>query len=226
MQNSKTKDYFNPGVTVDVAIFTIEDGSLKILLIKRANEPFKNKLALPGGFIHEDETAHDTALRVLADKAGVAGVYIEQLYTFDAPNRDPRGQIMSVTYFALVPREKINIEEGRQTEQPKFIDVEKIAALSFDHSEILAYARKRLQDKIQYTNVIYSLLPKLFTLSQLQSTYEIILDKKIDKRNFRKKFLQLGLLEATEKKFSEGRQRPAVLYRFKKTGFAELKKFF
>jgi 8-oxo-dGTP diphosphatase len=219
-------EYFNPGVTVDVAIFTIEDGALKILLVKRAGEPFKGTSALPGGFIREGKTAEDTAFRILKEKAGVEGVYIEQLYTFDAPNRDPRGQILSIAHFALVPKEELDIRENERTEKPRFVPVGDLPPLAFDHSEIIAYALKRLRDKILYTSVIYSLLPKLFTFTQLQKTYEAILGSTMDKRNFRKKFMQLDLIEATKEKFTGTRQRPAVLYRFKKNAPKELKRFF
>jgi 8-oxo-dGTP diphosphatase len=223
---SRKKEYINPGVTVDVVIFTIENDLLKIVLIHRAHNPFKNSPALPGGFLHTDESSRKTAERILADKAGVKNVYIEQLYTFDEPTRDPRGHIISITYFALVPREQLDIQENTQTEHPELVPLNSLPPLAFDHTEIVAYALQRLQDKIVYTNIIYSLLPVLFTFSQVQKMYEIILAKKIDKRNFRKKFLHLGLIEATRNKSKGGRQRPALLYRFKKTAPAELKKFF
>lgn len=227
MQTSqKKKTYFNPGVTVDVAIFTLEDAALKLLLIKRGNVPFKNSPALPGGFVREGETVLDTAQRVLKEKAGVENVYLEQLYTFDSPGRDPRGQIMSVSYFALVPREKVSVQKTIRTEDPAFVPTRHLPMLAFDHAHIVDYALKRLRDKILYANVVYSLLPKLFTLSQLQKTYEIILDKAIDKRNFRKKFFQLDLIESSGTKTSGTRQRPALLYRFKETAPKALKKFF
>lgn len=221
-----TTEYFNPGVTIDVAIFTIEDGRLKILLVKRAKEPFKGASALPGGFIRARKTAEDTAVRILKEKAGVEGVYVEQLYTFDAITRDPRGQILSVAYFALVPKEGIGIRENERTEKPQFVTIDDLPSLAFDHAEIIAYALKRLRDKILYTNVIYSLLPKLFPFSDLQKTYESILGSTMDKRNFRKKFMQLDLIEATKEKFTGTRQRPATLYRFKKNAPKELKRFF
>ncbi|MDD5165050.1 MAG: NUDIX domain-containing protein [Candidatus Pacebacteria bacterium] len=226
MQSSKKEGYFNPGVTVDVAIFTIEDNTLKILLIKRANEPFKGTPALPGGFIHKGESSLETAERILADKAGVKNVYIEQLYTFDESERDPRGQIISIAYFALVPREKLGIHEGSRTENPEFVSVENLDKLAFDHKKIIAYALKRLGDKILYTNIAYSLLPQSFTFSQLQKTYEIILGAPIDKRNFRKKFIQLDMIEETNEKLTGKRQRPAKLYRFKKKMPEKLKRFF
>ncbi len=222
----KKKAYFNPGVTVDVTIFTLEEDVLKLLLIKRNNEPFKDSPALPGGFVREGETVPDTARRVLKEKAGVDRVYVEQLYTFDELGRDPRGQIISVSYFALVPREKVLVQKTVRTEDPHFVPVKNLPTLAFDHTHIVDYAIERLRDKILYTNIVYSLLPKLFTLSQLQKTYETILGKTIDKRNFRKKFVQLDLIESSGTKTSGTRQRPALLYRFKDTSPKKLKKFF
>lgn len=226
MNSPSGEKFFNPGVTVDIVVFTIEEDTLRVLLIKRADVPYKGAYALPGGFVHEGETSRDAALRVLATKAGVKDVYVEQLFTFDNLGRDPRGQIMSVTYFALVPREKIQVVDGPLTEQPSFLSVKNPPELAFDHKEILSYATKRLTDKILYTNIVYSLLPSEFTLTELQKTYETVLDRPIDKRNFRKKFLDLDLLKATKKKRTGLRQRPAVLYTFKGTAMKELEKFF
>jgi 8-oxo-dGTP diphosphatase len=226
MPTKKTSEHFNPGVTIDVVIFTVENAELKALFIERAGDPFKGAYALPGGFVHRGETSLQTAERILHDKAGVTNVYIEQLYTFDAPDRDPRGQVFTVSYFALVPREKIKIEKHGMTEHPEFISLHKLPTLAFDHKKILSYAHTRLANKLLYTNIAYSLLPKLFTLTELQKTYEIILDKKLDKRNFRKKYLQLNLLEASNEKSSGGRQRPALLYSFSKNSIQELEKFF
>lgn len=221
------KEKYNISVTVDVVLFTIEDNELKILLIERDNEPFKKTPALPGGFVRPGETTRDTAARILKNKAGISDVYMEQLYTFDAPNRDPRGQIFSITYFALAPREEIKMEETELSQDPRFVSVKKISkmALAFDHAEIISYSIKRLQAKLEYTNVAYSLLSRLFTLNQLQKTYEIILGQPLDKRNFRKKYAQLGLISATKNMFTGNRQRPARLYEFKSRKPTELRKF-
>ena len=151
---------------------------------------------------------------MLKDKAGVSDVYVEQLYTFDSLTRDPRGQVLSVTYFALVPREKIHIDTKTATEHPAFVSVKSLPKLAFDHGDIVTYSMKRLRDKVRYTNIIYSLLPKYFTLSQMQKTYEMVYGKNLDKRNFRKKMLELGLLKPSKKKLTGTRQRPAALYSF------------
>ena len=223
----KNEEHFNISVTVDVVLFTIEDNELRVLLINRDNAPFKSTLALPGGFVRPKETTKDTAKRILRDKAGIDGVYMEQLYTFDAPDRDPRGQIFSVTYFALAPREDIEINLTAQSQDPRFVSIQKLSKqkLAFDHQEIIKYSFKRLQSKLEYTNVVYSILPKLFTLNQLQKTHEIIFQQTLDKRNFQKKYLQLGLITATKEMFKGNRQRPAKLYEFISRKPTELKKF-
>ena len=220
---TQKKDFFNPGVTVDVVIFTIEDGKLKIILIDRQKEPFKGFTALPGGFMIKGETSKDTAKRVLKEKAGVNDIYIEQLFTFDSLNRDPRGQILSIAYFALVPKEEIKIKSA--SENPELISIGEISRLPFDHNQIINYALKRLSDKVQYSNIIYSLLPKYFSLTNLQKIYEIILQRKIDKRNFRKKILGLDILKQSKEIITGKRQRPAKLYSFKSKKFQELNKF-
>lgn len=225
MKNNK--EYFKVSVAVDVVLFTIEDNELKILLIERDAPPFKGSYALPGGFVHAGETTKDTAERILKNKAGINNIYIEQLYTFDTPGRDPRGQIFSVTYFALAPYEDIKINETKQSQNPQFISIHKLPSLdlAFDHKDIIKYSIKRLQSKLEYTNVVYSLLPHLFTLNQLQKTYESILGQILDKRNFQKKYLQLDLISPTKKMFKGNRQRPARLYEFKVRKPTELRKF-
>jgi len=217
--------YKTAGVTVDVVLFTIDEGVLKTLLIKRTNEPFKGLRALPGGFLQKDETSQQAANRILKNKAGVKDIYTEQLYAFDGAKRDPRGQVISITYFALTRKDDVRFE-GSDIQTPKFAPVRGLAHLAFDHADIIGYALKRLQSKLEYTNVVYSLLRPKFTLTELQNAYEIILGKRLDKRNFRKKFLSLGLIAATKDYERGGKRRPALLYKFKAVKFSELKKFF
>ena len=226
MTQKKLDNYWQHSVTVDTVVFTIEENELKILLIKRRNEPFRGLPALAGGFLQPNERLEDAALRVLADKAGLQNVYLEQLYTFDEMFRDPRGPVISVGYFALTPRNSIVFKNDKQIEEPGLYSLKHLPKLAFDHQSIIAYALKRLRAKLEYTNIAYSLLPKQFTLSQLQKTYEIILGLKLDKRNFLKKYLSLGLIEQTDKFFSAGRQRPARLYHFTSKKIAELKRWF
>lgn len=214
------------GLTTDIVIFTIEDEELKVLLIRRANDPFRGKWALPGGFIFNNEGSQDAALRVLKSKAGVQNVYLEQLYTFDNSGRDPRGRVCTIAYFALIPRHKIKFKNGKNIQMPSFFAVKNLPKLAFDHKNIINYAISRLQAKLEYTNAVYSLLPREFPFNQLQRAYEIILGKKMDKRNFRKKFLQLGLIKSLNKKYAGTRQRPAQLFRFIYQRPVGLKKFF
>src|SRR3989344_481952 len=213
-------------VTTDIVIFTIEDGQLKVLLIKRVNEPFKGQWALPGGFIHEGEDPEKAAKRVLKEKAGIENMYTEQLYTFAGSGRDPRGNILSVAYFTLVPRNEIEIKETEKVQTPTFRSIKKLPDIAFDHNRIITYALKRLQFKLEYTNVVYSLLPRYLTFNQLQNAYEIISGRRMDKRNFRKKFMLLNLIKPTKKVLKGERQRPAKLYEFTSHKPTELKKFF
>ena len=205
-------------ITIDVAIFTIEDGVLKIVLLRRDQPPYIGKLGLPGGFLWQNEDTVQAAQRILAGKVNLGRVFMEQLYTFDHPGRDPRGQIISVTYLVLAPIEKLK----RLAEGIEIKDVRLAKGLAFDHSEILSYAIRRLRSKLGYSNVAYSLLPELFTLSQLQEIYEVILGHGVDKRNFRKKILSLDIIEPTSQQLTGQRHRPARLHRFKKRSYSEL----
>ncbi|MDP3645894.1 MAG: NUDIX domain-containing protein [bacterium] len=222
---AKTEVFKSAGVTVDVVLFTIESEMLHALFIKRTNNPYKGLWAFPGGFMQERETAEGAAARILKEKAGVKDIYIEQLYTFTDLRRDPRGRVISITHFALVPKERIMFT-GSDLQTPTLFPVHKISKLAFDHKEILAYSRERLRAKLEYTNIVYSLLKPRFTLTQLQQAYEIILGKKLDKRNFRKKYFSLGLVRATKEYERGGRRRPARLYEFQDHELAQLKKFF
>ncbi len=216
----------SPKVTVDIIVFTIEDNKLKTLLIKRKSSPFKGKWALPGGFLKKDEDIYDAALRELNEETGVKNVYLEQLYTFGEPKRDPRGRVITVAYFALVPRQLMEIKASDDAADAKLFSIVDLPALAFDHKKILSYVLYRIRSKIQYSNIIWSLLPKKFALTEIQKVYEIIWGKLVDKRNFRKKLLSLGLLKSVKKTLTGLRQRPAKLYTFKTTKYVELKRFF
>lgn len=214
----------NITITTDVVLFCLKDNRLQVLTILRNKEPFNGMRTLPGGFVREGETTKDAAMRVLREKAGLTDMYIEQLYTFDNMVRDPRGQFISVTYMATCVESEINFDITEKTEKPQFTPYTN--HLGFDHNDILDYAAQRLRYKLEYTTIISSLLPKKFTFLELQSAYESILEKPIDKRNFRKKFMSLGLIEETGEKQQGLQQRPALLYRFKTKEITELKKFF
>lgn len=207
--------YEKPAVTVDIVIFTIQDNDLKVLLVKRDIEPFKNKWALPGGFIKMHESLEESAKRELKEETGVSDVYLEQLYTFGDPTRDPRGRVITVSYMALINSHNLNLKASSDVSEAEWFSVKKTPNLAFDHLEIFNYALKRLSWKFEYTTVAFSLLPKEFTISQIQSMYETVFNKKFDKRNFAKKILSLGILkeEGIKKEVS---YRPPTLYSLKK----------
>ncbi len=213
--SGKLKTIVGPAVAVDVLIFAIRHNKLNILLIKIANGPYKNKWALPGGLVQIDETLDSAAKRVLREKAGVKGVYLEQLYTFGSLNRDRRGRIISVAYFALVDSDKFNLKTmEKYYSDINWHPVNRLPRLAFDHKRIIQYGHSRLKSKLGYTNIAYGLLPPEFTWPEMQKVYEIILGQKLDKRNFRKKIKALNIIEPTGG-IKRVRTRPAKLYRFK-----------
>ncbi len=216
MENTNSPHYELPGVTVDLVIFTVNEGKLHVLLVKRADEPFAGSWSIPGGFLLKGESLDEAALRVMFEKTGVREVYLEQLYTFGKPDRDPRARIITVTYFALIPWKKLPQPGSRKVTDLAWRAVDEIPRLAFDHNEILNYALNRLRAKAGYSNIVYGLLPESFRLSDLQKMYEIIINQKLDKRNFRKRMLATGLLQETGKKDLAGAHRPAMLYQFKK----------
>ena len=182
---------------------------------RRGGEPFKNCWALPGGFVEIDESLEKAAARELKEEVGVTKVYLEQLYTFGDPKRDPRGRVISVSYFALVDAESQRIRAASDAAEAEWHSVFNPPKLAFDHKKILDYAVWRLRNKIEWTTVGYELLPKKFTLSELQRVYEIILQKPVDKRNFRKKILAQGQIRELNETRSDGAHRPAKLYSFR-----------
>lgn len=200
------------GVAVTVVIFTVREGVLSVLLIHRAAEPFADTWALPGGLLLPGETLDQAAARKLVGETGVSDVYLEQLYTFDAAP-GPAGGRAVVAYFALVDASRVQLE-ARLSWQPAWFPVRDLPKLAFDNNVIVSYALRRLQAKLSYSNVVYSLLPEHFTLTQLQRAYEAILGHPLDKRNFRKRLLSLDLLALTNEVQQSGAHRPARLYRF------------
>lgn len=213
-------------IAVDVIIFTFENEKLNVLLIKRKKSPFAGTWAIPGGFVKTNESLEQAAERELREETGVRAGYLEQLYTFGEPKRDPRGRVVSVAYFALLPREKMKICGGSDAAEARLFSLQTLPRLAFDHGSILKRAHTRLQGKIQYTNIAWSLLPKAFTLGEIQDLYEAIWNKHLDKRNFRKKMLSLGLLKPLPRMRRGLRRRPARLYAFKTKRYVELKRFF
>jgi len=201
-------------VAVDNCIFTVLEDRLHLLLIQMTKVPYARMWALPGGLIQGDESLDAAAVRILYEETGVADVYLEQLYTFGQPDRDPAGRVVSVAYFALIHAAGIALRT-----QPKYADVRwwpcmTLPPLAYDHNAMIAYARQRLEWKLAYTNVVWSLLPRRFVLTELQKAYEAVLGRQLDKRNFRKKILALRLVEPVGEMAMRGAHRPAMLYRF------------
>jgi 8-oxo-dGTP diphosphatase len=210
-------------VAVDLVIFTIRDGALHALLIRRAAPPFESRWALPGGFILRGESLEDAALRELGEETGVRNLYLEQLYSFGDPDRDPRGRVISVAYYALVAADRAPLAAGSDASAAQWWPVAAHPPLAFDHGQILDYALERLRNKLEYTTVGFQLLPPKFTLTQLQLVYEAILGRALDKRNFRRKMELLGILRPLQEWAREGRSRPAQLFTFSAKRFEKLK---
>jgi len=209
-------------ITVDIVILTIQSGALKVLLVKRGTEPFIGRFAIPGGFVHEGESLDRAAMRELNEETGVADVYLEQLYSFGDPGRDPRGRVVTVAYFALISAERTPLRAGTDATEASWFPVDAVPQLAFDHQKILDYALERLRNKLEYTTVGFHLLPQKFSLSELQEVYEVILGRTLDKRNFRRKVALLKILKPTTEYRHAGR-KPARLYRFVAAKFEKLK---
>ncbi len=196
---------------VVVVIFTVTPTGLSVLLIERAAEPCREQWALPGGFLLEGETLDGAAVRKLAGETGVSDVFLEQLYTFDYPG-EGRADIV-VAYFALVDVSRTRLR-GELEWRPAWHKVRGLRGLAFGNERILEYAEKRLRNKLEYTNVAYSLLPPRFTLTQMQRVYEAILGESLDKRNFRRRVVSLEIVRPTGQTAKQGAHRPAMLYEF------------
>ncbi|MEI6511258.1 MAG: NUDIX domain-containing protein [Candidatus Uhrbacteria bacterium] len=205
-------------VATDAVIFTVRHGELMALLIQMKKAPYTDKWAVPGGIIGQAETTEQAARRILITQTGVTQAHLEQLATFDDPKRDKIGRVISVAYVALVASEKVVLQTTDRYADVRWWPAGKLPALAYDHKEVVAVAVERLRSKLEYTNVAWSLLPKAFTLSELQETYETILGRALDKRNFRRKVLELRLVEPTGEKSSGGAHRPAEMYAFKRRG--------
>jgi 8-oxo-dGTP diphosphatase len=228
LQRYDSGQFEKPSVTVDTVILTVHDSSLKVLLVKRSEHPFKDTWSLPGGFVGMKESLDEAASRVLEQKGNLKDVFLEQLYTFGSVKRDPRMRIISVSYYALVEVDKIKEHEnlglfevkvpwkGEEGGEVMIIDnAEKQTPLAFDHAEVLGMAVKRIRGKLEYAPLGFELLPKRFTLRQLQDIHETILGRSLNKDSFRRKMLASGMLKATGK-LEEGKDfRPAELYEVK-----------
>ncbi len=219
-----TYDYPHPAVTVDGVVFGYDDADLKVLLIQREQPPHRLKWALPGGFVKIGEGLEEGARRELEEETGIRGLYLEQLYTFGAPKRDPRERVISVAYYGLVALAGHAVRAATDARNVAWFPVADLPALAFDHEEILETGLRRLKAKIRYEPVGFELLPEKFPLSELQRLYETILEQPLDKRNFRKKILGMGLLADTEEIQQDVAHRAARLYRFDEAAYRRLKK--
>jgi 8-oxo-dGTP diphosphatase len=221
---SHSYDYPRPALTVDCVVFGLDDDELQVLLIQRALDPFKGKWALPGGFVQVDETIDEAAARELAEETGLRKIFLEQLYTFGSLDRDPRERVVSVAYYALVKLADQTLRAATDASDAAWFPVSDVGPLAFDHREILDLALERLRGKLRYQPIGFNLLPKKFTLTQLQRMYEVILERALDKRNFRKKVLAMDLLVELDEVQKDVAHRAARLYRFDERRFAKLAK--
>lgn len=212
-------EYPRAALTVDCVVFGLIDGHLRVLLVQRDREPFRGQWALPGGFVRLDETLEEAARRELREETGLDDIFLEQLYTFGTPDRDPRERVVSVAYFALVNIADHRVRAATDARDADWYDIHNVPALAFDHGQILDVALARLKGKVKYQPIGFELLPEKFTLSQLQSLYETVLEKTLDKRNFRKKILSMGLLVELDEQQRGVRHRAARFYRFDRPAY-------
>jgi 8-oxo-dGTP diphosphatase len=222
-------------VTVDIVIFALRGDDLQVLLVKRKFPPYQGLWAIPGGYVRLSESLEEAAARELCEETGIgvddigsgpprAGSsvpYVEQLYTFGAPGRDPRGRVITVAYFALVPA-PLATRAGSDAADAEWKPAHRLPKMAFDHAQIVSYALKRLRYKLEYTALGFQLLPPTFSLSELQRAYEAVLGETLDKRNFRRRILQAQVIEETGQ-LQSGEGRPAKLYCFREDAVAEVK---
>ena len=213
---SFTYEYPRAALTVDCVVFGLDDEDLKVLLIQRGIEPFAGRWALPGGFVHVDETLEAAARRELQEETGIAEVFLEQLYTVGTIDRDPRERVVTVAYYALVKLSDHRVRAATDARSAAWFAVDDLPPLAFDHDEILATAHQRLRGKLRYQPIGFELLPRKFTLRQLQHLYETVLDRPLDKRNFRKKILRMNILVDLDEIETDVAHRAARLYSFDK----------
>lgn len=220
---SYTYDYPRPAVTLDCIIFGFDaDHTLKIMLIQRKDPPFQEKWALPGGFLDIDENLEDGAKRELQEETGMKDVYLEQFRAFGELGRDPRGRTVTIAYLALVNLSEHHVKAASDAKDADWFPVNELPELAFDHRKIIDMALKKLKENVRLKPVGFELLPDKFTLSQLQKLYETILEKKLDKRNFRRKILKMDLLIELNERQTGTPHRPARLYQFDKEKYEKL----
>ena len=217
-------EFPRPALTVDCVVFGLDEDELEVMLIRRGLEPFAGRWALPGGFVRLDETLDEAARRELEEETGLRKVYLEQLYTFGAVDRDPRERVVTVAYYALVKLSDHKIRAATDATDAAWFSLSDLPDLAFDHAHILEVALERLKSKVRYQPIGFELLPRKFTLTQLQRMYEIILDRPLDKRNFRKKILGMDLLIELDEVQKDVAHRAARLYKFDDRHYRKLVK--
>lgn len=215
---SYTYEYPHFAVTSDVVVFTLREEALQVLLIRRGAAPFKGRWALPGGFLRPDEDLEGCARRELQEETGLAGFYLEQLYSFGAIRRDPRERVITVAWFALVRSDAVTPRAASDAAGAAWTPVDALPPLAFDHQQIIAMARERLSAKLDYSTLAFQLLPARFTMRELHAVYETVLGKPLDRRNFYKKMLATGELVETGESRLEGAHRPAAVYALRHPG--------
>ena len=221
---SYTYNHPHPAVTVDGVVFGFDDADLKLLLVRRKSEPCKGAWALPGGFVEISEGLEEAARRELREETGIGELYLEQLYTFGEPKRDPRERVISVAYYALLKLSEHTVRAASDAIEVAWFPVAELPELAFDHERIVETGLKRLKAKVRYEPIGFELLPEKFTLGELQRLYETVLEQSLDKRNFRKKILGMELLEALDEYQQDVAHRAAQFYRFKHQRYEQLKK--
>jgi 8-oxo-dGTP diphosphatase len=215
-------EYARPALAVDCVVFGLDENDLKVVLIQRKLQPFQHTWALPGGFVRIGETLDEAARRELEEEAGVTDVFLEQLYTFGALDRDPRERVVSVAYYALAKLSDHRIRAATDAVGVGWFSLDDLPKLAFDHADVVARAHERLRGKVRYAPIGFELLPPRFSLTQLQRLYEIILGTDLDKRNFRKKILAMDLLVETDEVEQGVRHRAARLYKFDRRKYERL----
>jgi 8-oxo-dGTP diphosphatase len=214
--------FARPALTVDIVVFALDDEDLQVMLIERDLEPFAGQWALPGGFVRVEETLDGAANRELREETGLHDIFLEQLYTFGDLERDPRERIVTVAYYALVNLAGHNVQASTDARNAAWFPVTELPTLAFDHARIIETALERLRGKVRYQPLGFELLPERFTLRQLQHLYEIVLGRELDKRNFRKKVLSMGILKETNEIEKDVAHRAARLFRFDQRAYQKL----
>lgn len=214
--------FARPALTVDIVVFALDDEDLQVMLIERDLEPFAGQWALPGGFVRVEETLDGAANRELREETGLHDIFLEQLFTFGDLDRDPRERILTVAYYALVNLAGHDVQASTDARNAAWFPVTELPTLAFDHARIVEAALDRLRGKVRYQPLGFELLPERFTLRQLQHLYEIVLGRELDKRNFRKKVLSMGILKETNEIEKDVAHRAARLFRFDQRAYQKL----